>query len=70
MITPTSYNGHVYRLILTDEATHARYGYTFKEKNEAYGYIKNFITLIDTQYSKKIKVCYIDGGREYSLSQL
>ena len=23
-ITPTGYNGHVYRLILTDEATHAR----------------------------------------------
>jgi hypothetical protein len=44
-ITPTGYKGHVYGMILTDETTYARWGYTFKDKNQAHGCIKHFIAM-------------------------
>jgi hypothetical protein len=68
-ITPTGYNGHKYGMIFTDEATHARWGYTFKHKGDAYECIKKLMALVKTQYEKEIKAWRLDGGREYSLSQ-
>ena len=57
-------------MILTDKATHVRWGYTFKEKNEAFDCLKKHIAMVKTQYNREIKGWRIDGGREYSLSQL
>jgi hypothetical protein len=47
-ITLTGYNGHKYGIIFTDEATHARWGYTFKYKGDAYKCIKKLIALVKT----------------------
>ncbi|RKF79146.1 hypothetical protein GcC1_049026b [Golovinomyces cichoracearum] len=37
MLSPEDYNGHNYGMILTDEATSERWGYTFKSPEEIYG---------------------------------
>ena len=70
MIKPSGLKGHKYGMILTDEATHVRWGYTFKEKNEAFDCLKKHIAMVKTQYNREIKGWRMDGGREYSLSQL
>lgn len=70
MINPAGLNGHKYGIIFTDEATHCRWGYTFKHKNDAFECVKKMMALAKTQFEKEIKAWRMDGGREYSLSQL
>ena len=57
-------------MILIDKATHVRWGYTFKEKNEAFDCLKKHMAIVKIQYNREIKGWRMDGGREYSLSQL
>ena len=42
-ITPTGYNGHKYGIIFTDEATSARWCYTFKKKLQGFEVVMDFI---------------------------
>ena len=42
------YNKYVYRLILIDGATKARWAYTFKHKGDAFKYITKFIQYVKT----------------------
>jgi hypothetical protein len=69
-ITPRGYNGHLYGVLLTDEFSTVKWGYTFKKKNEAYDCIKKLIKLANTQWDLKIRAWRMDGRREYSLTQL
>jgi transposase InsO family protein len=69
-ITPMGYNGHRWALFLTDDYARYRWGYTFKEKGEAYSTIVNFITMAHTQYNKTIKRFRMDGGKEFGGAKL
>ena len=55
MIKPSGLKGHKYRIILTDKATHVHWGYTFKEKNEAFDCLKKYIAIVKIQYNREIK---------------
>jgi hypothetical protein len=70
MIDPVAHNGHKYGIVFTDEATHARWGYTFKAKDEAFNCVKQFIAMVETQYGRKIKAFRMDDGREYSPAKI
>jgi hypothetical protein len=70
MINPAGLNRHQYGIIFTDEATHCRWGYTFKHKNDAFECVKKMMALAKTQFGKEIKAWRMDGGRKYSLLQL
>jgi transposase InsO family protein len=69
-ITPIGYNGHRWALFLTDDHARYRWGYTFKEKGEAYSTIVNFITMAQTQYNKTIRRFRMDGGKEFGGTKL
>jgi hypothetical protein len=70
MINPAGLNRHQYGIIFTDEATHCRWSYTFKHKNDAFECVKKMMALAKTQFGKEIKAWRMDGGRKYSPLQL
>ncbi|KAI1000346.1 hypothetical protein K3495_g7849 [Podosphaera aphanis] len=70
-LLPKGYNGHKYGMILIDEATSERWGYTFITKNKAFECLKEFATYARNQWSnqQQIKAWRMDGGTEYSPHQ-
>ena len=47
--SPEGLNNHKYGMILTDEATSGRWGYTFSTKNTTFQCLKDFSTYAQTQ---------------------
>ena len=41
-ISPVGINGHKYGLLITDEGSGARWGFTFKHKSDAFEVIRDF----------------------------
>ncbi|KAI0992582.1 hypothetical protein K3495_g15603, partial [Podosphaera aphanis] len=68
MLSPEGYNGHKYGMILTDEATSERWGYTFSTKNSAFDCLKEFTEYALNQWGeyRKIKAWRMDCGTEYA----
>ena len=67
-LLPEGYGGQKYGMILTDEATSERWGYTFNTKNSAFECLKVFMSYAQTQWGefRKIKAWRMDGGTEYA----
>lgn len=70
-LLPTGYSGQKYGMILTDEATSERWGYTFNARNSAFECLKVFISYAQTQWgeTRQIKAWRMDGGTENAPNQ-
>ncbi|KAI0994487.1 hypothetical protein K3495_g13695, partial [Podosphaera aphanis] len=70
-LSPESYHGHKYGLILTDEATSEKWGYTFNKKNIAFDCLREFTNFAQKQWGdyRQIKAWRMDGGKEYAPSR-
>ena len=47
-ISPVGFNGHRWGILITDGSTRARWGYTFKHKDEASAFLRRFIVDMKT----------------------
>jgi hypothetical protein len=69
-ISPVGFNGHTWASIFTEDATRARWAWTFKEKKDAHQSIVHFDKLVQTQWNTTVKAYRIDGGKEYGGQKL
>jgi hypothetical protein len=69
-ISPAGINGYQYLMDVTDDKTRAKWCYTLKRKNEAFGAIKMHVQRLETQTGKKFKRFRIDNGTEFGKSKL
>jgi hypothetical protein len=69
-ITPIGYNGHAWASLFTEDATRARWGWTFKEKKEAHQSIVHFNQMVATQWGLVVLMYRIDGGMEFGGKKL
>ena len=69
-ISPVGFNGHVWASIFTEDATRARWAWTFKNKGDAHYSIVHFDQLVQTQWNATVKAYRIDGGKEYGGQKL
>jgi hypothetical protein len=69
-VSPVGFNGHTWASLFTDDATHARWTWSFKEKKEAHQSIVHFAQLVRTQWNTTVKAYRIDGGKEYGGKKL
>jgi transposase InsO family protein len=65
-----SLGGSRYILTFIDDATHFTWAYFMKAKSDVTGYMKRFITLIQTQFDKTVKAFRADGGTEYNTNEI
>ena len=61
---PASY-GARYFLTIIDDASRAVWLYLMKEKSEAGHFLKTFVSMINTQFDKCVKVIRTDNGLEF-----
>ena len=69
-ITPKGYNGTLWAAMFTDDFSHCRWVYSFKQKVEACATTMNFIKYVKTQHNRDIKVLRMDNGNEYGGGKL
>ncbi|KAI0993347.1 hypothetical protein K3495_g14837, partial [Podosphaera aphanis] len=59
-----------YCTVFTDAASSTRWGHYHDHKNGAFEAIKNFNAMVSTQFGMVIKSWRLDGGKEFSPSQI
>jgi hypothetical protein len=69
-ITPIGFNGDTWATLFTDDVTRARWGWSFKEKRQAYDSILRFDQLVNTQWDRTVRTYRIDGGMEFGGKKL
>jgi hypothetical protein len=69
-ISPVGFNGHVWASLFTDDATRARWAWSFKKKGDAHQSIVYFNQLVQTQWNTTVRAYRIDGGKEYGGQKL
>ena len=69
-ITPIGLNGHAWASLFTDDATRARWAWSFKNKGEAHNSIVHFHQLVHTQWNATVRAYRIDGGKEFGGQKL
>ncbi|KAE9592898.1 putative RNA-directed DNA polymerase [Lupinus albus] len=65
-----STSGHRYFLTVVDDKSRFTWIYFLKHKSEVPELIKNFISLVQTQFSLSVKCIRSDNGKEFSLCDL
>ncbi|KAI3650136.1 hypothetical protein MP228_005009, partial [Amoeboaphelidium protococcarum] len=60
-----SFHGFKYVMTLMDMATRKLWSYMLKNKSEAFGHFKRWLTLVENESSFKLKKFRSDGGGEY-----
>lgn len=63
----TSVHGFRYFLTVLDDHTRFLWVVMLKTKGEVQGYVKSFITMVETQFNKRIKMIRSDNGPEFLL---
>ncbi|CAI5707657.1 unnamed protein product [Peronospora farinosa] len=66
----TSLGGSKYLLLILDEASGCMKGFFLSAKSESEDNLKNYITIIQAQFNKKVKFVRHDGAREFATSSL
>nr|KYP68601.1 Retrovirus-related Pol polyprotein from transposon TNT 1-94 [Cajanus cajan] len=66
----SSIQGHKYFLTIVDDFTRHTWLFLMKSKHETRILVKNFITLVQTQFNKRIKILRTDNGLEFSMSSI
>jgi hypothetical protein len=69
-LSPAGIHGEVYGVLGTCEASSCRFFGAFAQKKEAFSYLKTLCRHFKRQFDKFPKRFRIDGGKEYSPSQL
>ena len=69
-ISPIGFNGHAWASLFTDDATRARWTWSFKNKGDAHHSIVHFNKLVQTQWNATVKAYRIDRGKEYGGQKL
>ncbi|KAL2337821.1 hypothetical protein Fmac_012267 [Flemingia macrophylla] len=64
----SSIQDHKYFLTVVDDFTRHTWLFLMKSKHETRILVKNFITLVQTQFNKRIKILRTDNGLEFSMS--
>ncbi|GJU08853.1 putative ribonuclease H-like domain-containing protein [Tanacetum coccineum] len=59
-----------YSLVVTDDFSRFTWVFFLGTKDETYGILKNFITFIENQLTKKVKAIRCDNGTEFKIFQL
>ena len=62
-----SVNNHRYFLTILDDCSRFVWVKLMKTKGEAQGLLKEFVAMVDTQFSSKVKVIRSDNGTEFIL---
>uniref|UniRef100_A0AAV1VJV4 Polyprotein n=1 Tax=Peronospora matthiolae TaxID=2874970 RepID=A0AAV1VJV4_9STRA len=62
--------GSKYLLLIVDEASGCMKGFCLHSKSESEECIKKYITMIQTQFNKKVKFVRHDGAREFATNSL
>uniref|UniRef100_A0AAV1VJG3 Polyprotein n=1 Tax=Peronospora matthiolae TaxID=2874970 RepID=A0AAV1VJG3_9STRA len=65
-----SLGGSKYLLLIVDEASGCMKGFCLHSKSESEECIKKYITMIQTQFNKKVKFVRHDGAREFATNSL
>uniref|UniRef100_A0AAV1TGV6 Integrase catalytic domain-containing protein n=1 Tax=Peronospora matthiolae TaxID=2874970 RepID=A0AAV1TGV6_9STRA len=65
-----SLGGSKYLLLILDEASGCMKGFCLHSKSESEECIKKYITMIQTQFNKKVKFVRHDGAREFATNSL
>ena len=60
-----SSNGYLYYVVFVDDHSRFTRFYPLKAKTGFYAVLESFIKLVQTQFSRKIKVFQSDGGTEF-----
>jgi len=63
-----TYSGHRYVLTIVDDYTRTAWTHLMVTKDEAIGFIKAFVTMIQTQFSYKVKTIRSDNALEFTKS--
>jgi Integrase core domain/GAG-pre-integrase domain len=61
----TSYNDFRYFVLFIDDFSRATWLYLLKSKSEVFQYFQEFVTLVENQFSTKIKIFRSDNGTEF-----
>uniref|UniRef100_A0AAV1UJX4 Integrase catalytic domain-containing protein n=1 Tax=Peronospora matthiolae TaxID=2874970 RepID=A0AAV1UJX4_9STRA len=65
-----SLGGSKYLLLIMDEASGCMKGFCLHSKSESEEYIRKYITMVQTQFDKKVKFVRHDGAREFATNSL
>uniref|UniRef100_A0AAV1TQD8 Integrase catalytic domain-containing protein n=1 Tax=Peronospora matthiolae TaxID=2874970 RepID=A0AAV1TQD8_9STRA len=65
-----SLGGSKYLLLIIDEASGCMKGFCLRVKSESEDYIRKYITMVQTQFCKKVKFVRHDGAREFANNSL
>uniref|UniRef100_A0AAV1VCE7 Integrase catalytic domain-containing protein n=1 Tax=Peronospora matthiolae TaxID=2874970 RepID=A0AAV1VCE7_9STRA len=65
-----SLGGSKYVLLIIDEASGCMKGFCLRVKSESEDYIRKYITMVQTQFCKKVKFVRHDGAREFATNSL
>uniref|UniRef100_A0AAV1U6K5 Integrase catalytic domain-containing protein n=1 Tax=Peronospora matthiolae TaxID=2874970 RepID=A0AAV1U6K5_9STRA len=65
-----SLGGSKYLLLIIDEASGCMKGFCLRVKSESEDYIRKYITMVQTQFCKKVKFVRHDGAREFATNSL
>ena len=65
-----SIGGSRYLLLIVDEASGCMKGFCLRVKSESEDYIRKYITMVQTQFSQKVKFVRHDGAREFATNSL
>ena len=65
-----SLGGSKYLLLIVDEASGCMKGFCLHAKSESEECIKKYITMVQTQFNKKVKFVRHDGAREFATNSL
>ena len=61
----TTSSGHRWFVIFVDDCTRMTWLYLLKHKDEVFAIFQSFHTMVQTQFSAKIKILHSDNGGEY-----
>ena len=65
-----SLGGSRYLLLIVDEASGCMKSFCLRMKSESEDYIRKYITMVQTQFRKKVKFVRHDGAREFATNSL
>ena len=66
----TTSSGHRWFVLFVDDCTRMTWFYLLKHKNEVFTVLQSFHTMVQTQFSTKIKIIRFDNGGEYVNQQV
>ena len=66
-MTTTSLSGYVYYVSFIDDYLRKTWIYFLKGKNEVFSKLKEFKSLVENLFEKKIKILRLDNGGEFTL---